>query len=104
MICVRCGHCCKQYMVIIVDDPEKGLAEGNLIPHMGTGEPCKHLVGDAPGSYSCGVHHYPWFEETPCADFTQIGKDDEKCRMGVYVLQLEAEKFIFEGKKVVDES
>ena len=24
MICLRCGHCCKNYFVPIVDDPTKG--------------------------------------------------------------------------------
>jgi len=57
MICLRCGYCCKKLFVVIIDDPEKGIIEGNLIANIGDG-PCKHLVGDAPGNYSCAIHDH----------------------------------------------
>lgn len=86
MKCVRCGYCCTQYVVIIVDDPAKGVVEGNLIPKPG-GVPCQHLQGDKKGDFSCGIHEEPWYPETPCFDFTQIEADDSVCRMGEYQLE-----------------
>ena len=87
MICLRCGYCCHHYTVIIVDDPEKGVCEGNLIPHLGQGEPCKHLRGDRPGEFECAVHHYPWYRKTPCHSHGQIESSSTgECRMGRFVL------------------
>ena len=31
MECLRCGYCCKDLAVVIVDDPEKGITKDNLI-------------------------------------------------------------------------
>lgn len=92
MICLRCGYCCKNYLVMIVDDPEKGLVESNIIAHMGDGTPCKHLKGDKPGEYSCGVHDQPWYEETPCFSHGQIEKGNTNCRLGEHLLSLKNEK------------
>jgi len=89
MICSRCGYCCKHYSVIIVDDPAKGIVEDNLIHHPGTG-PCKHLLGDKPGEYSCALHDEPWYIETPCHAFGQIEESfDTPCRIGVHVMRKE---------------
>ena len=86
MKCLRCGYCCTHYNVVIVDNPEKGLTQDNLILHSGNG-PCKHLTGKGPGKYNCALHDYPWYKETPCADYTQIEHDSgEECRTGRYVL------------------
>ena len=88
MICLRCGYCCKNNMVIIVDDPEKGIVEGNLILHEGNGIPCKHLLGDSPGKYSCALYNYSWYKDTPCYRYSQIrvGKVENICRIGKYIL------------------
>ena len=86
MICFRCGHCCKGYMVVIVDDPEKGIAEDNLIARDGT-EPCKHLLGDKPGEYSCALHNYPWYKKTPCFQHGQIENGNTNCRIGEHILK-----------------
>ena len=87
MICVRCGYCCKRLMVIIVDDPAKGIQEDNLILHEGDG-PCKHLQGNQPGEYSCAIHNFLWYKKTPCYSHGQIeGSKDCKCRMGEYILK-----------------
>jgi len=89
MICLRCGYCCKKYAVVIVDNPDKGICESNLICYMGDSQ-CKHLRGDKPGEYSCAVHDRPWYEETPCFEFGQIEKDPGfPCRVGVKVLEME---------------
>jgi len=75
------------YIVVIVDDPAKGIVDGNLIVHEGNGTPCKHLRGDKPGEYSCSVHDEPWFKDTPCHDFAQIEESpDRPCRVGNYLL------------------
>lgn len=86
MKCLRCGYCCKNYLVPVVDDPEVGINDGNIIAHMGNGTPCKHLIGNSPGKYSCGIHHYPWYKETPCFSHTQIERDDTNCRLGEHIL------------------
>jgi len=86
MKCLRCGYCCHHCMVIIVDDPEKGLTTDNLTEHMGQGLPCKHLRGRGIGEFECSIHHYDWYKETPCYRHDQIGKPDDPCRMGQYIL------------------
>ena len=74
-------------MVVIVDDPEKGIADGNLIFHDGMQQPCKHLQGDKPGEYSCALHDYPWYDETPCFSHGQIERGNTNCRMGEWILK-----------------
>lgn len=91
MKCLRCGYCCSNYFVIIVDDPEKGINEDNLICHKGKSE-CKHLKGSEPGKYSCTIHDYPWYDETPCFSHGQIEQKDSNCRMGEYILKQENKK------------
>lgn len=87
MICLRCGYCCIKYFVPIVVDPEKGLVPDNLTIQCGEG-PCIHLRGDEPGSYSCAVHDYEWYMETPCFDFGQVEESPtDLCRLGEYVLR-----------------
>lgn len=85
MQCLRCGHCCIHYEAVIILDPDKGLAPGNArVKH--TGERCPHLQGDSPGAYSCAIHDHPIYPQTPCYEFTQVGKDSDPCRMGEYIL------------------
>lgn len=89
MKCLRCGHCCHWHWVIIVDDPEKGICENNILEHRGQGKRCKHLRGDTPGDYSCAIHDYSWYEQTPCFRHGQIERSpDEPCRLGVYIMGL----------------
>jgi len=87
MICLRCGHCCHHYCVVIVDDPDKGITNDNLLYHEGKGEPCKHLRGDTPGKYYCSIHDRNWYNETPCAHHGQIERGNTNCRMGEYILE-----------------
>ncbi|MFX1487479.1 MAG: hypothetical protein ACFFBS_10400, partial [Promethearchaeota archaeon] len=83
MICLRCGYCCLTSLVVIVDDPDLGPVEGNLKGLDGT-ERCPHLRGDEPGKYSCAIHSYPWYKETPCFEYRQIeGNLDTPCRIGM---------------------
>lgn len=82
MICLRCGKCCLEYSVFVIDDPERGLVEDNLIMQNGS-ERCKHLQGDEPGKYSCAIHDHPVYQKTPCFQFDQVGRPDSSCRIGV---------------------
>jgi len=92
MKCLRCGYCCKNYMVVIVDDPAKGTVEDNLILHEGKSQ-CKHLIGDEPGKYSCALHEYEWYKDTPCFAHGQVEDSlDTPCRLGAYIMRLENEK------------
>ena len=84
MICLHCGYCCLNSWVVIVDDPEKGIQEDNLLCVESTR--CKHLRGSKPGEYNCAIHDYPWYEETPCANHGQIERKDSECRMGRHQL------------------
>jgi hypothetical protein len=76
MICLRCGYCCLTSFVVVVDDPEKGVAEGNLIVLDGKTR-CPHLRGDKPGEYSCAIHYRPLDSETPFARHGQIEQSPE---------------------------
>jgi len=89
MICLRCGYCCFHSFVQVVDDPEIGIDDGNLITLYGDGTvKCPHLIGDIPGQYACAVHDRTWYEETPCFAYTQIETSpDTPCRMGEYILK-----------------
>ena len=92
MICLRCGYCCCNYFVVIVNDPEKGLEPDNLMPHDGK-SPCKHLQGDEPGKHSCALHGYDWYKDTPCFQHGQVEKSqDTPCRIGEYIMKLKKEK------------
>jgi hypothetical protein len=110
MKCLRCGYCCIFYAVVIVDDPEKGIVEDNLKSRGGL-NPCQHLLGDKPGGYSCKIHDYSWYSETPCFTHGQIESSPETpCRLGEHILKtglphrrylnVESKLFTFNGKSV----
>jgi hypothetical protein len=84
MICLRCGCCCVHFEVLIVDDPAKGISEGNL-RHKKSGERCPHLVGSKFGEFSCAVHGRKWYKQTPCHEYTQIERKNYPCRMGKHL-------------------
>ncbi len=86
MKCLRCGYCCINYDVIIIDDGKLPLSETN-IKHKPSGVACQHLIGTKPGEYSCAIHDHPDYNQTPCFDFTQVERQDSDCRMGVYQLK-----------------
>ena len=75
-------------MVVVIDDPSKGIIKDNMVFSKGNGTPCKHLTGIIPGEFSCAVHHYPWYKDTPCFAYGQIESGPtENCRMGKYILE-----------------
>lgn len=87
MKCLNCGHCCIHYDVVIIDSPDKPLSPHN-VTYKASGIKCKHLLGDAPGVYSCAVHGHPDYKDTPCFDYTQISaSQNDPCRVGVYLLK-----------------
>jgi hypothetical protein len=80
-------------MVVIVKDPEKGIAEDNLTVNMGEGIPCPHLLGKGPGEHACAVHDRSWYPETPCFEFGQAEADpNDPCRIGEYLLRGEKQR------------
>jgi len=86
--------------VIIVDDPDKGIQEDNLIEHLGQNKSCKHLQGNKPGEYSCALHDKSWYNETPCFNHGQIERDINcECRMGRHILNKENEEWVAQQKK-----
>ena len=86
MRCLRCGYCCIEYDVMIVDNPELGPIDGNII-HKPSGQRCQHLIGNKAGEYSCAIHDKEWYNKTPCYDFGQIENSvNDPCRMGQYIL------------------
>lgn len=87
MKCLRCGYCCKYLSAAVIDDPKKGIREDNVLYHRGDGTPCKHLLGEGPGQYSCALHNELWYKKTPCFAHGQIEEsEDDLCRMGEYIL------------------
>lgn len=75
-------------MVVIIDDPGRGICPDNLIIHEGDGTPCKHLRGDKPGEYECVIHSYPWYKDTPCFAHGQIeDSPNNPCRLGEFKLK-----------------
>jgi len=90
MICLGCGHCCKNYMVMIVDNPDKGISDDNIIAHMGEGVACKHLEGNEIGKYSCKIHDKKWYKDTPCYSHSQIENGNTECRIGRYIIRKES--------------
>jgi hypothetical protein len=89
MKCLRCGYCCIQYLVGIISDPDKEIAEDNVEAKT-SGVRCKYLIGDVPGKFSCSIHYRPFYEETPCFEFGQVESSlDDPCRMGKYILGLD---------------
>ena len=95
MICVHCGLCCYDYMVVIVapshidfdgkNANDIGEEDGFIAKHSNT--PCPHLEWE--GDYSrCAIHDKPWYPSTPCFQFGQIESDPKcVCRIGEWILE-----------------
>jgi len=87
MKCLKCGYCCHQLTVPIVDVKKKGIAEANMIVKI-RGQRCPHLKGDGPGEFTCALHGEKWYKDTPCAGH---GRDnvlpDDTCALGAYIME-----------------
>lgn len=84
MICLRCGYCCVEYMVILPD--------GQYKP---SGVECPNLDWDEEGKARCTIYGQSFFiayetvkwEDTPCGQYSQIeATPQDKCRMGAHLL------------------
>ena len=105
MKCLRCGHCCIIYDVMIVK-PEKATKDLDMskikpedIIHKKGGEICPHLIL-TPEKATCKIHNFEWYKETPCYSHTQIERSkDSVCRLGEFVRKNNIiEKFIEERR------
>ena len=89
MQCLRCGRCCVDYDVMIIkpefiNEFSIENPQDHMIMHKPHGMKCPHLSLEGEEAI-CSVHHFPWFESTPCYEFTQIGHPHDPCRIGVGV-------------------
>lgn len=83
MKCLHCGYCCLNLFVVIVVNPDLGIIDTNLKAIDCLKERCPHLRGNKPGHYSCAIHHYDWFSETPCAQYqSHEFYKDQLCHVG----------------------
>ena len=89
MICLRCGRCCIDLDVAIVN-PESIQPDATINPKerasmifKSKGRPCPHL--DFRGDEAlCKIHELPCYEGTPCRQFDQMGATDDLCMMNSY--------------------
>jgi hypothetical protein len=89
VICLRCGYCCVNLDVMIVNS-ESILPDGTLDPRhpeplvsKPQGTNCPHLEF-VEGKATCKVHSLPCYRETPCDQFEQFGCADDICVLGSY--------------------
>lgn len=86
MKCLRCGYCCQNCWIIIVDDPKKGIRDDNLKEI--SSERCQHLRGKIPGKFSCALHKQKWYKYTPCFAYGQVEKSKKDvCRVGAFLMK-----------------
>jgi len=92
LICLDCGLCCIQFDVVIIspDYAREGLDVEDFstmkkaaIIKKGR-NPCPHLYWEGDQS-RCMVHHYSWYDTTPCYHYGQIESDPRQfCRSGAW--------------------
>jgi hypothetical protein len=92
MKCLRCGYCCIMYDVIIIDpssiieDIDFDKDDVKLVHKPGS-SPCPHLKWKDDKAI-CSIHHYKWYDQTPCFSHGQIESSKEReCRLGSYMLK-----------------
>jgi len=93
MICLRCGYCCINLSVIIINPIyiQKDLDLDNLpddaFIHKPDGILCPYLNFTGKKAI-CSIHDYDWFKSTPCYNHTQIeSSTDCNCRTGQYIIE-----------------
>jgi hypothetical protein len=89
MKCLRCGYCCC-FLDVVIISPSAIQSDGSVdfenehnYQYKPTNVECPHLKWKDESAV-CGIHHFPWFIETPCYSYTQIGLEDSPCRTGKY--------------------
>jgi len=94
MKCLHCGHCCVNYGVMIINPKYKDSYNPEDVSNFDiedlalfktTGIICPYLIWINDG-YFCEVHKYPWYNSTPCFDFTQIESGNTECRVGRHLV------------------
>lgn len=91
MKCLQCGRCCFYLVIAIHPEFVKDVLDINTLPDeaylcLDGSRKCPHLSWDNEQAI-CAIHHYSWFKDTPCGQFTQeIEKsEDTPCRTGVWM-------------------
>lgn len=87
MKCLRCGYCCIELSVIIIDPKYTSedihlfdLPEEAFI-HKPSSKICPHLEIKN-NMVKCKIHEFKWYKETPCYQYSQIEYRDSICRIG----------------------
>ena len=93
MICLRCGYCCINPVVIIINpkyvnedlDLQNPLIKEKVMLKK-SGEWCPYLEEKNKFIFTCKIHNKPWYKQTPCFEYSQLENDIlDKCRLGVYI-------------------
>lgn len=98
MSCQRCGYCCIMYdVIIILPKYIKEDLDINELPREAFGHKkcyfqCPHLSWKDNQDTFCNIHHYDWFEQTPCYSHNY----DKRCRLGEYIKRT---KYIIDNVK-----
>ena len=94
MICLRCGHCCVAYDVIVLKDYDKEVSEDNHF-YKENGKACPHLIRDPNDDQKtiCTQHDKKFFVDSPCDQYGQIEHGNTNCRTGDCILNNENAKF-----------
>lgn len=104
MICLRCGGCCHNLDIFVVN-PDRIREDGSIDPHdpdsmimKPSGKKCPHLFfqagpdGSSAGTAVCSIHHLPCYQGSPCQQFEQMGREDDVCMMSDYFRKLDDRK------------
>ena len=86
IICLKCGWCCINLDIIIVSpkyiDYDLDFDSNDIINYLEikkSGDRCPHLSDNN----ECMIHSKPWYNLTPCYEYTQI-PDNTECRRGIF--------------------
>jgi hypothetical protein len=104
MICLRCGGCCYNLDIFVVN-PDKIREDGSIdltdsasMIFKPSDKKCPHLFfqaspdGAGAGMAVCSIHHLPCYQGSPCQQFEQMGPEDDVCMMSDYFQKLCAGK------------
>jgi len=90
MICSRCGLCCINLDIFIIN-PRSIRPDGTLDPgdpeamiRKPAGERCTHLAFTGEVAL-CAIHDHPCYRGTPCDRFETIGPADGPCTLRGYL-------------------
>jgi hypothetical protein len=96
MICLRCGGCCLQLDIFVVnpdrirEDGSIDLCDPESMIFKPSEKKCPHLffqadpAGDDEKIAVCTIHHLACYQGTPCQQFEQMGPEGDVCIMSAY--------------------